>query len=137
EVCVGAIALHVEVVFLDLWIAPFFVLADREWQGGVKHGVQDIDERYVADHCVKKVRAQIDDSAHQQSPRTAAFNDELFVVCVALSDEMFRSADEIGEGGALLAHAAGIIPRFAKFTPAANVGNRIDDATIKQAQTIC
>src|SRR5258708_3349120 len=49
---------------------------------------------------------------------------------------MFGGGDEIGECVLLLPHAAGIVPGFAKFSAAANVGHSIDHAAIKQAQTV-
>src|ERR1700674_5198000 len=49
---------------------------------------------------------------------------------------MLRGSDKIGEGIALVLHAAGIVPGFPEFTAAANVGDRKDDAAIQKAQTI-
>src|SRR5579859_931058 len=49
---------------------------------------------------------------------------------------MFGGRDEIGEGVALMAHAAGIVPGFAEFAAAANVGYGVDDAAIEQAKAI-
>src|SRR5579863_9043072 len=49
---------------------------------------------------------------------------------------MFGGRDEIGEGVALMAHAAGIVPGFAEFAAAANVSYGIDDATVEQAKAI-
>src|SRR5882724_13712762 len=49
---------------------------------------------------------------------------------------MFGRGDEIGEGIALVVHAAGIVPGFAEFSAAADVGNSVDHAAIEQAQAI-
>ena len=49
EVGVGAVALHVEIVFGFVGIAPLFVLADGERERGVEHGVEDVDEWDVGD----------------------------------------------------------------------------------------
>src|ERR1700730_4920436 len=52
-----------------------------------------------------------------------------------LRDEMLSGGDEVGEGIAFLFHPAGVVPRFAEFSAAADVRHRVDDTAIEQAQT--
>src|SRR5207244_12845460 len=105
-------------------------------QRRVKHGVQYIHERDVADYRVKKVRAQIGDRTHQQSACAAAFDDQLLVICVARGDEMFGAGDEISESVTFVVQAGSIVPGLAKFAAAPNVRDCVDDTAIEQAQAI-
>ena len=46
---------HVEVVGGDLRVAPLFVFSDCERERGIEHGVEDVDERDLADDGAKKI----------------------------------------------------------------------------------
>ena len=49
-------------------------------------------------------------------------------------DQILRAVDEVVEGVHLLHHAALLAPFFAELAAAADVGDRVDDAAIEQAQ---
>jgi len=53
-----------------------------------------------------------------------------------LCDEMLGGGNEIGEGVELVLHAPGIVPGFAEFAAAADVGDGKDDAAIKKTDAI-
>ena len=86
EVRIRAVALHVEIIFGDLRIAPLFVFANGERQRRVEHGIEHIDERNVADDGMKKIGAQISNRTHQQAAGAAAFDDQLLAAGEMQSD---------------------------------------------------
>ena len=90
QIGVGAVALHVEIIFGNLRIAPLLVFADGERQRSVEHGVEHIHERDMADHDAEKVGPHVGDRAHQQSAGAAAFDDELFRRGESLGDQNAR-----------------------------------------------
>jgi hypothetical protein len=55
EVVVGGVAEHGGEGFGLVGVAPFFVLGDGEGQGGVEHGVHDVDEGDVGEDDAEEV----------------------------------------------------------------------------------
>jgi hypothetical protein len=68
EVGVGAVGLHVVVVFLVLGIAPFEELADGEGQRFIEHRVDDIDEGHLKDRSLAEAGvSQVKRGTHEQT----------------------------------------------------------------------
>ena len=77
---------------------------------------------------------EIDDRAHQETSGAAALDGDFVGVAVSAHDELFDGGDEVGEGVALEGHLAGVVPRVAQFSSAADVGVGHDDAAVEQRE---
>src|SRR5258708_23283344 len=53
-----------------------------------------------------------------------------------MAGEIFGGGDEVGEGGFLVHHAAGIVPGLAEFAAAADVGHCGDGSAIDNTENI-
>ena len=86
-------------------------------------------------HGAEQVGTEIGDRAHKEAAGRAALDRDTSGVAVALAQQELRRLNEVGDGGALLHHLAGIVPWVAELAAAANV--RIGDhhAAIEQRET--
>ena len=74
DIIVGRVRCHVVEIFWIFRVAPFFVLRHRERQRGIRHGVQEVDERDGGDNAREQVRAHVHHRAHQKAARASAQN---------------------------------------------------------------
>ena len=70
------------------------------------------------------------------SAGAAAFDDETIFRAVLVLHQVIGAVDEVGEGVLLVHHAAGLVPRLAHLTAAADVGDGEHDATIDQRKIV-
>ena len=66
--------------------------------------------------------------------RAASTGDELVPAAVLLLHEVFRAVDEVGEGVLLVHELPVFVPGAAVFLAAADMGERVDEAAIQQAE---
>ena len=134
KIVVGGVGAHPEVLRFDRGITPFEVFGGGQRQGGVEHGVQDIDERDFDDGSAEQLGAEVEHRPHQQAAGAATAGDKLRGLGVAGAGEILGASDEVGERGLLVLHAASFAPRFAELAAAANVGDGENDAPVQQTE---
>ena len=73
---------------------------------------------------LEKIRPHVENRAHQETASAAAFDDQAIFRAVSALDQIFGARDEVGKGGLLVHHAAGIVPGLAHLAATANVRHR-------------
>ncbi len=83
----------------------------------------------------EEIGAHVDDGSHQQTAGAASLDCDAGGIAVAVAQQELDGLDEVGEGGALGHHLAGIVPGVAQLPATADVGIGHDQAAVQQRQT--
>ena len=134
HVVVGRVGEHVVVVLAHPRITPLVPLEGRERDARVEHRGHDVDEGHPGHDAVPEVGPHREHRTHQQTAGAAAHRVDPVRVGVSLGREVLGGGDEVGERVLLVEELAVLVPGAAHLLAAADVGDRIDEAPVDQAQ---
>src|SRR5580700_537251 len=136
DVVVRRIPAHVLVRGNVFGVAPLLVLDHRERQAWVEHGGETVDERDLSNNCSAQIGAEVYHGSHEQSTGAGAADRQAFAGREVLRNQVVGASAKVSEGVALVEQLAVLIPASPQFAAATNVGDRENEAAIKQAQPL-
>ena len=135
HIVVGRIAEHhAERFWIGDRVSPLLPFGWCQRQAVVEHRVDHIDERHFRNDAAEQIGPQIGDRTHQQPTGRAAMRDDFAGRRVALRAQEFRGRDEVRERIRLPQELAVLVPVPALLGAAADMRDRIDEATVDQRQ---
>ncbi len=117
-------------------VAPFGPFRRRQRQLRVQHGVEHVDEGHVGDDPGEQLRREVGHRPHQHPAGRPAVGDDALLGRVAGLDQRPRAGDEVREGVGLLLALAVEVPAPALLGAAADMGDRVDEAAVDEAQQV-
>ncbi len=135
EVLVRRVRSQPPVLLFDIRIPPLLPFDDRERERLVQHRVHDIDERDLSDDRPEAPGVQVDGCADRESPCARAAYGDLAGISVARVGQVSGRVDQVGERVHLVGQLALLVPGLPHFPATAHVSDRVNDATIEQAQS--
>mmetsp|Transcript_23757 Transcript_23757/g.65904 ORF Transcript_23757/g.65904 Transcript_23757/m.65904 type:complete len:479 (-) Transcript_23757:170-1606(-) len=138
----GGVLHHVVVVFFLVGISPFLPLHDRQRDGGIDHGRDDVDKGHPQERRPKQLGGLVQRRSDQQSPGGPSLAAELLrggdlALRRRRTGQPPSNVDEI-EKGVFLAEVLGalgfLVPLPAHLATAPDVGNGVDHAPVEECQ---
>ena len=127
---------HVGVLLGDVRVAPLVPFLGRKRERCVEHGVDHVDERHVGDHGAEQLGPHVHHGAHEQAPRAPAVRHQAVAARVLEAHEFLAHVDVVPERVQLVHHFAVVVPAASHLLPAADVGDRVDEAAIHETQDV-
>ena len=134
QVVVGRVGEHVGIaVGTRFRVAPFIVFVGGERDTRIQHGGDHVNEGHLREDDAVIFWRHVADGPHQQAASAAAQRRNAVFRSVLVFNEVTRDVDEVGKGVLFVQQFAVFIPFTPHFLAATYVRQRIDHATVKQA----
>mmetsp|Transcript_22476 Transcript_22476/g.50193 ORF Transcript_22476/g.50193 Transcript_22476/m.50193 type:complete len:547 (-) Transcript_22476:895-2535(-) len=140
DVVDGGVFHHVLVVFFLVGVPPFLPLDDRQGDGRVDHGGNDVDEGHTQDGRLEQARVLVHRGTNEQAPGRSSLAAQLVGggdLCsfAFRGSEIPRHVDKIVKG-VFLAQVLGpvrlLVPLASHLAAAPHVGDRVDHPPVQE-----